>query len=276
MAGNAAERAGSSGSWGSAGPSGHSGSSGAASVEEERALRALLERAVPRQPAPAERMERIRGRVLRRRRRRRGVWGATVTAAAVGMLLTQVLPADDPAPRHASPAAGTGTAEQREAETRLPELSDLTLQVPAGWSSRTVRTDSPKGEYVGYVASLALRPSPEPCPTGADGTCTTPPRQLPRRGTLITLQLLYGPEKSAPGLRAREVGKACVVAGGTEELWAVRRPAGAAEGVWVLATVCLATPATGDVAEARTVLGSMRFDPAAQPTHPRQPQRSER
>ncbi|MFF0726893.1 hypothetical protein [Streptomyces sp. NPDC004134] len=235
------------------------------SAEEERALRALLERAVPRPAAPAERMERIRGRALRRRRRRCAVWGATATAAAVGVLLPQALPATDTPPRSTSPAAGAGAPAQRDAETRLPELSDLTLKVPAGWSSRTVRTDSPKGEYVGYVASLSLSPSPEPCPTGADGTCTTPPRELPRRGTLITLQLLYGPKTPDPGLRTRELGKACVVAGGTEELWAVRRPAGAAEGVQVLATVCLATPATGDVAEASTVLGSMRFDPAAQP-----------
>jgi hypothetical protein len=236
----------------------------AGSAEEERELRALLERAVPRPVAPAERMERIRGRVLRRRRRRRAVWGATATAAAVGVLLPQLLPADAPPPRYAPPAAGAGTpepAEPRAAEARLAELADLTLQVPAGWSSRTVRTDSPEGAYVGYVASLALDPSPEPCPTGTDGTCTTPPRQLPRHGTLITLQLLYGPEKADPGLRARKVGKACIVAGGTEELWAVRRPAGAVDGVQVLATVCLATPANGDVAEVRTVLSSMRFEP---------------
>ncbi|WP_225793356.1 hypothetical protein [Streptomyces aculeolatus] len=267
MAGNAAETAG-------AGPGEPAGSvEYAGSAEEERALRALLEQAVPRPAAPAERMERIRRRVLRRRRRRRAVWGATATAAAVGVLLPQVLPAGDPPPRQAPPAAGAGTPERPEAETRLAELSDLTLQVPAGWSSRTVRTDSPEGDYVGYVASLSLRPSPEPCPTGADGTCTTPPRQLPRRGTLITLRLLYGPKKPDPGLQAREVGKACVVAGGTEELWAVRSPAGAAEGVHVLATVCLATPATGDVAEARTVLGSMRFEPG--PKY-RQPKRNAR
>lgn len=240
-------------------------------AEEERALRALLERAVPRPVAPAERMERIRGRVLRRRRRRRAVWGATATAAAVGVLLPQVLPADDPPPRYAPPAAGAGTPQPREDKARLPELSDLTVRVPEGWSTRTVRTDSPDGSYVGYVASLALKPSPEPCPTGADGTCTTPPRELPRRGTLITLRLLYGservygPDGTEPGLQARDVGKACVVAGGTEELWAVRRPAGAAEGVQVLATVCLATPANRDVAEVRTVLGSMRFEPGTQP-----------
>lgn len=249
MAGSTAETAGSSES--------------TESAEEERELRALLERAVPRPVAPAERMERIRGRMLRRRRGRRAVWGATATAAAVGVLLPQLLPADDPPPRYAPPAAGAGAPERREAEARFAELSDLTLRMPAGWSSRTVRTDSPEGAYVGYVASLALEPSPEPCPTGADGTCTTPPRQLPRHGTLITLRLLYGPEKAEPGLRARDVGKACVVAGGTEELWAVRRPAGAADGVQVLATVCLATPANGDVAEARTVLGSMRFEPGA-------------
>lgn len=278
MAGNAAETAGAGepggsrarpAGWGEPAEWGESRESS----EEERALRALLEQAVPRPIAPAERMERIRGRVLRRRRRRRAVWGATATAAAVGVLLPQVLPADDPPPRHATPAAGSGTAEQRDAETRLPELSDLTLQVPAGWSSRTVRTDSPEGEYVGYVASLALEPSPEPCPTGPDGTCTTPPRQLPRRGTLITLQLLDKPGKHAPGLQARKVGKACVVAGGTEELWAVRRPAGAAEGIQVLATVCLATPATGDVAEVRTVLSSMRFEPAP---HTRRPEAADR
>ncbi|WP_344289111.1 hypothetical protein [Streptomyces synnematoformans] len=240
-------------------------------AEEERALRALQVPAVPRLVAPTERMERIRGRVLRRRRRRRAVWGATATAAALGGLLPQVLPADDPPPRYAPPAAGAGTPQPREDEARLPELSDLTLRVPEGWSTRTVRTDSPEGSYVGYVASLALKPSPEPCPTGADGTCTTPPRELPRRGTLITLRLLYGsekfsgPERTDPGLQARDVGKPCVVAGGTEELWAVRRPAGAAEGVQVLATVCLATPANRDVAEVRTVLGSMRFESGTQP-----------
>ncbi|MFW6692876.1 hypothetical protein [Streptomyces sp. MAR4 CNX-425] len=237
----------------------------AGSAEEEHELRVLLERAVPRPVAPAERMERIRGRVLRRRRRRRALWGATATVAAIGVLLPQLLPADDPPPRYAPPAAGAPEGEPRKAERRLSELSDLTLRVPAGWSSRTVRTDSPEGAYVGYVASQSLKPSPEPCPTGKDGTCTTPPRQLPRHGTLITLKLHYGAERTDRGLRKREVGKPCVVAGGTRELWAVRRPAGAADGVQVLATVCLAAPANGDVAEARTVLGSMRFESGTQP-----------
>ncbi|WP_405985436.1 hypothetical protein [Streptomyces sp. NBC_00872] len=93
--------------------------------EQEQELRILLERAVPRLPAPEERLRRVRERVRRARRRRRT--GGAAAAAVTGLVLAGTfLPGvlrggPQPQPQPLPPAApGPSVTEWRDSAGQDP------------------------------------------------------------------------------------------------------------------------------------------------------------
>lgn len=161
------------------------------SQEQEQELRVLLERAVPRLPAPEERLRRVRERAARSRRRRR-VAGAAATAvtglAVAGTFLPGFLRGgpDEGAPP-ASPAptvtADGGTGGRA---VRFPDLVDLTLRVPAGWQALVVPGDP--ADPRGFVASRRVPGTPATCADGPRDGCD-PYRELRPGGVLVSLDL---------------------------------------------------------------------------------------
>ncbi|MGW0296482.1 hypothetical protein ACWDYK_07145 [Streptomyces anthocyanicus] len=166
------------------------GTSEEQSRETARAVRLLLEEAVPSPAAPADRMARIGRRVRRRRRQRRAAAGAVVSVAAVVAAVT-VVPGQVP---------GTGTPARPAASpspTTTVRLLDpsrpVWTEVPDGWHGLSVRDAN--GDFVGFVSSQPLHaPQPEGCyrvPAAALGECR-PLDQLAAGGALVIFRYGYG------------------------------------------------------------------------------------
>ncbi|MEV4973597.1 hypothetical protein [Streptomyces scopuliridis] len=195
-------------------------------AEDERELRILLEKAVPRLPAPEGRLHGVRERVARNRRRRRtaGAAAAAVTGLALaGTLLPGVLragpestppasaapsvtaprgtdPSATPPPSAATPdtatpsAAGPDTATQgptpgdaRDQRTRFAHVAGLTLRLPDTWQALDVPEDARyKQPARGFVSNQRLVPYDRACP-GNDPSLCLPVRSLRPGGALVTL-----------------------------------------------------------------------------------------
>ncbi|MFC8831468.1 hypothetical protein ACFT9I_39730 [Streptomyces sp. NPDC057137] len=160
----------------------------------EHELRVLLERAVPRLPAPEGRLRRVRERAARSRRRRRvaGTAAAAVTGlVVVGTLLPGFLPGGpgEGAPPASPAPTGTATDPAGGRAVRFPDLYDLTLRLPPGWQALAVPRDPASGRQPrGFVASQRVPTVTPACGTGQQATCE-PVRVLRPGGVLVSLDL---------------------------------------------------------------------------------------
>ncbi|MDX3226203.1 hypothetical protein [Streptomyces sp. ME19-01-6] len=246
------------------------GSEAGREAAREAELRALLERGVPRLPAPAQRMRRVQQLVARRRRRRvAGMAGAAGVAGGVAAAVTLAVLGQAPAAGPRGPGATYQVPAASPTAThpvvRYPGLDGLTVRLPRGWSGRGVRG----GEGAGTVGLAGNRPAAvdtDRCTAGIRHYCLAP-HELRRGEGLLILRL--GSEKAlgATDQRARMVdtrpGKSCRLAGGTRELLGRRAVAGSsgASGPHELitASVCLNRPSAGTLEQVRSILGSAVF-----------------
>ena len=211
---------------------------------EERELRVLLERAVPRLPSPAGRMEAVHGRVVRRRRRRYAALGSAAATAA--LLLTGALLRPGPAggsqeiaPVAVSPAPRTG-----ETTVTYKELSGLVLRLPAGWQGRQ--------------AERVVRLSPQPPPV----------RGLDPDGALLELRLSGAPSLEASAARSGAVRltptdlvPSCRAAGGQKAYAALLdAPDTTGAGMVLVVSLCLGPDAGSRLDQAGRILASASFD----------------
>ncbi|MET8687468.1 hypothetical protein ABZV77_24955, partial [Streptomyces sp. NPDC004732] len=241
-----------------------------AHAADEQELRVLLERAVPRLPAPPDRLGRVRERAARGRRMRVAMGAAASVAglALAGALLPGLL-AD--VGTDAVPPATTPTRTDPGARSfSYPELQGLTLRLPDDWRGTAAQADPrTKTQPLGLAAPRPLGSGGRLCrPVGADGWCV-PRNAVDRRGGALLALRLTGPDGGsgndptpAPAvLRAAKAGKSCVVAGGGRQFTAyVPAPK---PGTAVEVMLCLPP---GDTAarldEARGIVASARFDEA--------------
>ncbi|MER7173615.1 hypothetical protein, partial [Streptomyces mesophilus] len=189
-------------------------------VDDERELRDLLERTVPRLPAPDSRMRRVRERVVRRRRRRRtgAVAGACVAAAAV--LAGTLLPGSgtEPGPEFVPPAGSASRDLLRHSE-----LAGLTLELPPGWHGLTVPEDRmAKVRAVAYAAPQPLGGDGQGCTRDGSGLCPPLDRLPSSGGALLVLVLdrtptLAGKAQSPPRLDPMAVDGLCREVGASRQ-----------------------------------------------------------
>ncbi|MFE4174420.1 hypothetical protein ACFRR7_20610 [Streptomyces sp. NPDC056909] len=195
--------------------------------EQEQELRILLERAVPRLPAPEERLRRVRERVRRARRRRRT--GGAAAAAVTGLVLAgtflpgvlrggpQPLPpaapgpsvtdwrdsaAQDPTGQRDPAASQDPTASPTPTPTQEPPapgdryrfepVAGLVLRLTGDWRALDMPEDGGlKLTALGYVSSEPLTAYERPCVPKTKGGCL-PVRSLPPGGALVTFEPLNG------------------------------------------------------------------------------------
>ncbi|QXE35716.1 hypothetical protein KQY30_17100 [Streptomyces sp. GMY02] len=207
---------------------------GEPSAEDERELRILLERAVPRLPPPEGLLGRVRERARRTRRRRRtaAATAAAVTGLAVaGTVLPGLLrevPAPVPPSASASAVPGpsepvpapAGTAWQAPhagSGVRFERVAGVTLRLPERWQALEVPDDGRlKVAARGFVSSQRLTPYGLPCPVKSPKSCL-PVAALGPDDALLTLvplaldglekkieqpPVLYASDNPSPGCRA--------------------------------------------------------------------------
>lgn len=252
-------------------------------VDEEQALRALLERAVPSPPAPAQRLEGVRARLRRRRRRRAAaVAGAAVLALAAGLAVVPGLVRTRGAapaagrPAHSAPAGGRAAPTPSVSPTpsvlgppttpppgyRPPGLGGLAVQPPQEWH---VLPD-PATESV--FLSTAAQPLALPeggCAHALDGFCTPLVRALGKGGALVMFKRQPGKaaldgklDGYATAVTVEQPYTSCRAVGGTYQLSrTVVGPEGGTLLVW--ATACLSHPSASRVAEVRDLLATAAF-----------------
>lgn len=244
--------------------------------DTERELRVFLERAVPRLPAPTDRLGRVRERAERARRRRiaAGAAASVAALALAGALLPGLAGRGGPevvppaaTPTGPAPVPDEGAAPG-ERTVRYPQLLGLELRLPASWRALEVGRDARTGALAaGFASPQRLAPYKQPCkPPESDGWCA-PFRQLVLDGgALLALRPVIEeneptttPRAPAPGdLRAAPVTRSCVLLGGRRQYETVlptRKP-----GTGVAVELCL--PAGSDerrLDEARRILASARF-----------------
>ncbi|MEU7040334.1 hypothetical protein AB0A77_04650 [Streptomyces varsoviensis] len=235
-------------------------------ADEERELRRLLERAVPRLPAPEQRMRQVRRRVLRRRRRRAAGLSATVAAAAVAAVLSW--PSTAPAPTREEPVPAASAPTGRP--VHYSELLGLGYRLPPGWYAQgpVTRPGDPSPTAFAATQPLSRRPA---CTekTAADAPCG-PLDALDGGGALVTFGRAPGGESATDTAFRLQAAKsptpACRKIGGTRELTAARtvlREAspdlGTGEDRAVTVSVCLREPAEASLAQAREMLSTAVF-----------------
>lgn len=202
----------------------------------EAELRVLLERGVPRLPAPAQRMRRVQQLVVRRRRVA-GVVGAAGVAGGVAAAVTLGVLGYVPS----GGSRGHGATYQVPAASptgigsgfRYPGLGGLTVRLPDGWSGRSVWG----GEEAGTVGLAGSRPAAvdeEGCAAGIRRYCLAS-HELRRGEGLLVFRLeskkaLDAIDQRAPLVDTRP-GDSCRLAGGTHELLGWRAAAGGVDGV---------------------------------------------
>ena len=246
-------------------------------VDEEQALRALLERAVPSPPPPAQRLEAVRARIRRRRRRRAAVAaGAAVLALAAGLAALPGLVR----PQGAAPAAGhparSAPAGGGAAPTPPPATPTTTPAAgyrPTGMGGLAVRPPQewhvlPDPATASVFLSTPAQPLALPaggCAHALDGFCTPLVRALGKGGALVMFKRQPGKaaldgklDGYAMAVTVEEPYTSCRAVGGTYQLSrTVVGPDGSALLVW--ATACLAHPSKAQVAEVRELLATAAF-----------------
>lgn len=227
--------------------------------ELEARVRDLLERATPELSAPADRLSRVRDRVVRRRRRRTAAVGAA-GVAVVGVLVSSALPIG--APRDAVsatpafvPTYGTPSpAASAERTVRYPELGDLTLWLPEGWDgSMTAAGGHGYAKADGAVLEVTLYPEDRFADRMPDLEETTP-------------------------LEETALETSCRAEGGQASYTATFRPEPApgnkrTQAPLIAVRLCLAAGAEGRLTEAERILDVATFGDADAAPVPRTPER---
>lgn len=247
--------------------------------DDEQALRVLLERGVPRLPAPATRLAGVRERLARRRRRRAagGAALAVVSLVAAGALLPDVLRGGQQQvpPAASPPQAVTGTAGVRAS---FPELDGLVLRLPASWDALWLPgVDDRKIQATGFVAAQRLRPyertCPEPAKPDGSGALCQPVERLGPGGVLLALSLVRGEDFDAQPpskefTRASEVWPGCRRIGGTAQYTTLRGTT--TPGTALFVSLCAGgTDPDRRAEESRAVLDTATWDTATPtPTAP--------
>ncbi|WP_046507260.1 hypothetical protein [Streptomyces odonnellii] len=178
---------------------------GEPSAEDERELRILLERTVPRLPAPEGLLGRVRERARRTRRRRRTAAAAAVAVTGLAVAGT-VLPGllreiPEPVPPAASasavpgppalevpaPAGTAWQAPRAGSGVRFEHVAGVTLRLPEHWQALEVPDDGRlKVAARGFVSSQRLTPYGLPCPVKSPKSCV-PVAALGPDDALLTL-----------------------------------------------------------------------------------------
>ncbi|MEV7080905.1 hypothetical protein AB0N88_20595 [Streptomyces sp. NPDC093516] len=219
--------------------------------ETERAVRGLLERAVPDLASPADRMAGIRRKVRRRRQHAVATACAAVTAlAALVFVLPGLRDADPALGRTAAPSDTSASAPARSVRL-LGTEEGVQITLPKGWYALSV--DDARGGPVAFIASVPLAaPADASCSSrGQDvlGTCR-PVVQLPAGNVLVVLrdgQQGYGTATPAFGRAAAEGCKSIRSTGKSE----LRKAVGTGPDmpdtrVLVEATTCQRTPVSAE------------------------------
>ncbi|WP_330174726.1 hypothetical protein OG875_14955 [Streptomyces sp. NBC_01498] len=255
----------------------------AARPGEERELRILLERAVPRLPAPEERLRRVRERAARSRRRRRAA--GTALVAVTGLVVFGALlpgfpgggpdgsaPPASPAPT--DPDTGAGRA------VRFSGLLGLTLRPPPGWQALAVPADAGSGRTAlrGYVAGRRVPDALAPSCTGRPGQDCDPAATLLPGSVLVTLDLvkyaglrakaqdpptLHGP--AAPSVLCRKLD-------GTEEYGALLAGPDPGMDLGIQVSVCAAGAGTKSpiLDDVRAMIADADYAPSGASPEPRE------
>ncbi|WP_326611328.1 hypothetical protein OG949_18625 [Streptomyces scopuliridis] len=271
-------------------------------AEDERELRILLEKAVPRLPAPEGRLHGVRERVARNRRRRRtaGAAAAAVTGLALaGTLLPGVPrapestppassapsvtappdtgPSATPPPSTAPPStAPPDTAsppptpsDAWDRRTRFAHVAGLALRLPDTWQALDVPEDARyKQPARGFVSTQRLVPYDLPCP-GNDPSLCLPAQALRPGGALVTLVADSGTGLSAkiqdpPALYpSAGPSPACRKIAGTREFTGLIGGAPAPFSA-VVVTVCVAGDSPGTVEDAHAMITGADFGRAVE------------
>jgi hypothetical protein len=161
--------------------------------DEERELRILLERAVPEQAAPAERMRQIRIRVVRRRWRRAiATAGAVTGVVAVTLFGTVLRPFDQGPDLRAEQPAGPGrpqaapTYDGESSVRKVPDFFGLTATVPESWDMVTsIDTRSQTTVFISTQRVTARDACPDEW--SSDFSCE-PVSKLDKGGVLIAFR----------------------------------------------------------------------------------------
>ncbi|MBC9714361.1 hypothetical protein H9Y04_17520 [Streptomyces sp. TRM66268-LWL] len=232
-------------------------------ADDERELRELLERTVPRLPAPALRMRRLRERVVRRRRRRTAAAaGSCVAAAAV--LAGTLLP--DP-PKDTGPALVPPAASASRDLLRHSELAGLTVELPRGWYGLAVPEDrGNKMRAVAYAAPQPLGGGGSACARDGIGVCPPLDRLPESGGALLILTLdrtptLAGKAQSPPRLDGTSLDGVCRSIGASRQYYGLAKVPGQPDAA-LAATLCASggSAAAGEQAEVmRRMLAGVRF-----------------
>ncbi|MFJ9950124.1 hypothetical protein [Kitasatospora sp. NPDC091207] len=264
-----------------------------ADAEVEDELRVLLRRAVPDLPTPDDRMDRVRERAARNRRRRRA---AGLGAGLTGGLLAAALAAapataPSPGPTILRPATGGPTAAGAPAgvpspsppptaashlpsvspsgvpspsdgsqAVLFPELRGVILDVPRGWSTLIMPAGGPLSG-TGFTANQPLKVAPYCPPWQVD---CAPLEALNTDGVLVAVTLFDDPahtQKLAWTAAAAEdtaLAKDCGLRGGTRQLTGHRTVTVAGAVTVVELTACLNRPSARTVELVQRVVTSVR------------------
>ncbi|MEV0534802.1 hypothetical protein [Kitasatospora sp. NPDC050463] len=263
-----------------------------ADAEVEDELRVLLQRAAPDLPAPADRMDRVRERAGRTRRRRRVAGlGAGLTGGLVAAVMAAA-PATAPAPSNTvlHPATGGPTSVAPVAEAPspspspaaasspsvspssvpssrdgtqavlYPELGRVILDVPRGWSTLIMPTGrAPKS--TGYTANKPLSAAPYCPPWQSD---CAPLEALDTDTVLVAVTVLDDPGHvqklagKAPAAEDTALDKDCGLRGGTRQLTGHRTVTVGGTAAVVQLTACLNRPSARTVELVQRVVDSVR------------------
>ncbi|MFI8088533.1 hypothetical protein ACIF9R_09455 [Streptomyces sp. NPDC086080] len=229
-----------------------------AALYDEWALRELLERAVPRLPAPDSRMRRVRERVLRRRRRR------TVTVAAACAAVTAVLAGATVLGGALRPGQEAGPGSELVPPAASPsrerlvhaELAGLTLDLPPGWYGLAVpEAPTAKRQAVAFAASQPVDGSLE-CAHHRYEICPPLDRLSASGGSLLVLHL-----QRTSGLDGTQLDELCRDLGATHRHLGLIKVPG--QDAVIDATVCVG--GGPEVVErqaelVRRMLEDLRFD----------------
>jgi hypothetical protein len=249
--------------------------------QEERELRELLERGTPRAVAPADRMERVREKAVRRRQRRTAGAAALAMAgvALAGGLLPGLLQDGGRAPSPTVPAASRGVLPAPESpgatpppgpkiglpvQVRVPLPVDLGIRTPEKWRT-AVAEGTPAYAFAGSPG--VWLPYGEKCADRGNEYCT-PRKRLAPGGVLIAIRTRQSVEGEDLLGTVREVSlsKSCRTLNGSHELvvrYATGRTASTNPGgkagrdAYLEARACLAGPSGQRLAEAHAVLGGI-------------------
>lgn len=249
-------------------------------TDEENELRILLERAVPRLPAPDQRLRQVRDRIRRRRRRRVG--GAlTVAVVALATAVATGLPLHtgtrQPSGTVQIPAAQSPTVDVSAAagppRTDFPVLDGMSLVLPSGWHSLSTFDFTTKEPLV-YLSSTPLTVVNKPCGSIGSEFCSAVAELKPGGRALVAVHLLKIPGYSkkvtrAGRLQTSGLDEICRDIGGTDQLLTLLPVGPTSPDIELMITACLSGPTTSSLALVQGAVDSVRFSSATEDAQPK-------